>query len=301
MLQISPLPQKTALIPGDLPLANTSRNPPLLLMTSEKVAQFVVAAFSALATPGFFSSREFYQSIEVVLGLLSGLCAIGVAVFFFVGKTDCSVLAGTIAVTSFIGWQLAGQVATLKPLSENIAKLEHQLTKQTTQAENYKTLFENFATRVDHFANRVDQLGVGTAELAETAQEFRSQLHASDDLWKKLFEERTSLHEEFTTNNKTHAESIKSLTEIVKKIQDPSSLLNTFKELDHIVLKLQKAQQELSVTEGRVQQAVIFLQDLEENHKDVLSRYEQETKKFQASNRDLASTIGAAKSALAFA
>lgn len=259
--------------------------PPLENKTpGNKVARITMPSLTTVITPGYFSSNEFYQNAEVAFGSASVISVAGFALSFFSSKSDYVFLTGTCSLLSLSGWWLATQLATLGPLKGHINKLDHQIIQQTAQMANQNALFQQFA-------NDVGQLGLTKEELDKRVQEFRDQFHSSQNLMKKIFEESTSLHQQYAETHKAHEKSVKELIKIVKEIKDPESALRRHKELDTIIDKLVKTQQELALTEGRMHQAAIVLQELEEKHQSILWRYETETKRLESANQRLSQQL----------
>lgn len=255
MIQALPIPQTIA--PKNVPAPQSSR-----------AAEIAKGILTVMTTPGFFSSPEFYQGAEVVLGTLSGIGAAGVLIYYFAGKPDCSGLSGILFVTSAMSAHLAGQAALGKSLQQKLEKMEELNHQQSTQLAHYQTLFKQFKKEIEDFKDYNES---NQEELSKVIQKFQQQLQSSNTLLDKLFKDEKSMTE---------------LLKAIQEIKDPESLIRRLEELNVVTKKLQESQKALANTEGRLYEVAAHLRKAEENlrkateeqkkeHKEILNEHRQ--------------------------
>ncbi|HSX14012.1 MAG TPA: hypothetical protein VLE96_06320 [Chlamydiales bacterium] len=243
-----------------------------------KVTEIAKGAFTILTKPGFFSSTEFYQGAEIVLGTISGVSAIGTVLYYFAGKPDCSGLSGILFITSASSAHFAGQVALSKSLQEKLEKMEGLNNQQAAQLAHFQTLFNEFKKNIGEFKEFNEQ---NQEELSSAIEKFQQQIQSSHHLLQKLFKDE---------------ESLQALLKAIKEIKDPETFFRRMNELELVTKKLQDSQRDLAATEARLAETDARLAVVVENlrqseieqkhilseHRKVLSAHAAETNKLQA-------------------
>lgn len=291
----------------------------------ERVYKFICSSSLDFFSGNFFSSKQFYQTVQVTLLVSSGVGVIGSATLLIMGMQNFSFVMLALSATTAVGAYIAHLASTQQSLTESVEKNQRQsdnfqvqnttlrkhlevlgrdvntLALETSRNEEvHKMLFDRFE------AENQQNSGLFQASMSN----LRKQSEASYQLVKELSKERDGF-------KKDSEEQLK----ILKEITDPQHHLDLLKKYDLVVealrkvtARLEKAKQELSdgthqlsdVThqlsekKGQLVQAIhdleILKHDLEtlrEEYRKIIFSLKEQNKIFAENNATHRSILGA--------
>lgn len=297
-----------------LPLAQKESHFPLKI--AEKIHYFVPGLIHSIATGNIFSSKQFYQCVQVTLISASLIGALGSIGLLVTGMAGVSLITFTLSVTTIIGAYIAHHASLQQTFVENALEMRNQVDafsnqnktlKKTTdeliqQNNRLELQHENYKTLELQLQRDLQRLQISNEQNVEVftnrMKEFSQQVTASKELWNELAKENKLLNQDQTSQ-------IASLKEYVKEISDPKNTLLQLKEHQKINQQIQEAvaelkqvkqqlkhiSQQVSIKEGQLKERDDLLAALREKHQKILSAYEQQNAALKGENKSLASIV----------
>jgi chromosome segregation ATPase len=290
----------------------TQNETPFLQNSIEKIHRLIPSFLQSIATGNFFSSKQFYQCVQVTLISASFIGVLGSMGLLATGMAGVSLVTITLSITTAIGAYIAhlaslqqtfvenalemrNQVDAFSKQNKTLKKTTEELTQQNSklelQHENYKALEKQLQDDIGQL-QRSNEQNIET--FTNRIKEFSQQVSASKELWDQVAKEKTLF-------NRDQTAQLASLKQIVQEISDPKTTLlrleehqRISKQIQEAVAELKKIKQQLedinhqvSVKEGQLKERDDLLATLQEKHQRILSVYEQQNGAFASNVKDL--------------